>query len=352
MTAAIVGWDIGGAHLKAAVVDEGNQVLTVRQEACPLWLGMDRLDLALDRMLEILNPGPHIRHAMTMTGELADHFVHREEGVLALTGAMARRFGAGNVRVFAGHRGFLHADFIGAADTASIASANWLASGFWVAATLGEALFVDIGSTTTDLLPIHENRVRHRGYTDSERMRYDELLYTGIVRTPAMMLAQRVPLDGAWVGVMAEHFATTADVYRLTGELPEYADQMAAADHGAKTSEGSQQRLARLFGRDAGSLPSRSWTLLAEFLREQQLSTIRAAVELQLSRGLLGRTAPLVGAGVGRFLVRELAGRLQRPYLDFSALFLMSTRQNDFRIADCGPAAAVACLALREDGSP
>ena len=62
--------------------------------------------------------------------------------------------------------------------------------------------------------------------------------------------------------------------------------------------------------------------------------------------------ALLVGAGVGRFLVRELAGRLQRPYLDFSALFLMSTRQNDFRIADCGPAAAVACLALREDGSP
>jgi len=166
------------------------------------------------------------------------------------------------------------------------------------------------------------------------------------------MLAQRVPLDGAWVGVMAEHFATTADVYRLTGELPEYADQMAAADHGAKTSEGSQQRLARLFGRDAGSLPSQSWTLLAEFLRERQLSAIRAAVELQLSRGLLGRTAPLVGAGVGRFLVRELAGRLQRPYLDFSDLFLMSTRQNDFRIADCGPAAAVACLALREDGSP
>ncbi|MGZ8246281.1 MAG: hydantoinase/oxoprolinase family protein, partial [Methylomagnum sp.] len=206
------------------------------------------------------------------------------------------------------------------------------------------------GSTTTDLLVIRQHRVEHRGYTDYERMRYDELLYTGVVRTPAMALAERASFEGDWVNLMAEHFATTADVYRLTGELPEPADQMPAADQGEKTVEGSRRRLARLFGRDAESASPEQWRLAAEFFRERQLAKIHAGLQLQLSRGLLSATAPLVGAGVGRFLVRELAGRLKRPYLDFSDLFSASTPQNEFQAADCAPAAAVAGLALRNMG--
>lgn len=345
MSNTLIGWDIGGAHLKVAQSNVAGGVDRVFQEPCPLWLGLDQLDRALDRILDAISGEPGIRHAITMTGELADHFPSREQGVLALTMAMVRRLGSGCVQVFAGQDGFIPAEKVAPSDTLKVASANWLASGLWSASRLPEALFIDIGSTTTDLLSISNHGVAHRGYTDSERMGYDELLYCGVTRTPAMMFAKEVPLNGGWATVMAEYFASAADIYRLTGELREYADQMPSADHGPKTIEGSQRRLARQFGRDAGELPARCWQQLAGYLRERQLMTLRDAAELQLSRGLLGAAAPLVGAGIGRFLVRVLAERLQRDYVDFSELFATSPGVNGINVADCGPAAAVACLA-------
>lgn len=350
MPIELIGWDIGGAHLKAAAVDATGQLVAVAQAACPLWLGLDRLHSALDHIEVQLNPPPGCRHAVTMTGELVDAFAGREEGVAALVGVMTGRYGAESVALFTGHAGFLTPGQVGPPQALQIASANWLASGLWAAANLEEALFIDIGSTTTDLLLIRQHRVEHRGYTDYERMRYDELLYTGVVRTPVMALAERAPFEGDWVNLMAEHFATTADVYRLTGELPEAADQMPAADQGEKTPAGSRRRLARLFGRDEESASPAQWRLAAEYFKERQLAKIRAGAELQRSRGLLTATAPLVGAGVGRFLVRELAQRLQHPFLDFSDLFSVSTTHTEFQAADCAPAAAVACLALRNMG--
>jgi probable H4MPT-linked C1 transfer pathway protein len=350
MSVEVIGWDIGGAHLKAAAVDANGRIAAVAQEPCPLWQGLDRLHAALDRILAGMSPEVRCRHAVTMTGELVDYFADRQEGVAALVRAMAGRCPPGSVSIFAGHDGFLAPEAVGPDEAAKIASANWLASGFWVSASLPEALFLDVGSTTTDILLIHDHQVMNRGYTDYERMRYDELIYTGIVRTPVMALSDRAPFNGEWVGLMAEHFATAADVYRLTGELSEHADQSPTADNGPKTVAGSIRRLARLFGRDADSAPPEHWRLAAEFLRERQIGRIRAGTEIQLSRGLLSDSAPLVGAGVGRFLVRELAGRLKHSYLDFSDLFSMSTPQNEFRAADCAPAAAVACLAIREVG--
>jgi len=350
MSIETIGWDIGGAHLKAAALNGAGEIVAVVQEPCPLWLGLDRLHDAMSRILDALSPGPDCRHAVTMTGELVDFFENREQGVFALVQAMIQRCPPNAVRVFAGRDGFLDSGAVGPKSVPKIASANWLASALWVAENLRDAVFVDIGSTTTDIALVSGHRVETRGYTDHERMRYDELIYAGIVRTPAMALADRAPFGGEWVGIMAEHFATAADVYRLCGELPEHGDQMPAADGGEKTVQGSARRLARLFGRDAESAPLKQWRQAARFFRERQLAKLHSALERQLSRGLIGEDAPLVGAGVGRFLVRELAARSGFPYKDFSELFAMSTSQDDFHASDCAPAAAVACLAMREVG--
>lgn len=348
--AEIVGWDIGGAHLKAVALDADGRVLAVVQEPCPLWQGIDRLHAALDRVFAGLSPGTACRHAVTMTGELADCFADRATGVAALVGAMLERCPPGSLWLFAGNDGFIPGRSFQAGHAPAIASANWLASGLWAAAQLPEALFVDVGSTTTDILPLCDRRVNNRGYTDYERMRYDELIYTGVVRTPVMAVAERAPFAGEWIGLMAEHFATLADVYRLTGELPAAADQLPSADGGDKTAMGSIRRLARLFGRDGESAPAARWREAAHYFRERQLARLTAGVHRQLSRGLLGDTAPLVGAGVGRFLVRELAARTRRPYLDFSDLLAMSITSHEFQVADCAPAAAVAGLAWQEMG--
>ena len=350
MNAELIGWDIGGAHLKAAAW-AGGRVVSIAQKPCPLWQGLHHFHAAVEDILKEMPPAPECRHAVTMTGELADRFAHREEGVFSLIRAMEAHCAPGSLRIFAGRSGFLESGAIDSGHIRDIASANWLATGFHAASHVPEALLIDIGSTTTDLLLLHAGEVQVRGYTDFERMRYDELVYTGIVRTPLMVLAQCAPLEGEWVGLMSEHFATTADVYRLCGELPEHADQMPAADGGEKSPSASARRIARLLGRDVESAESGAWERLARFFRERQLDRILLACERQLSRGLLSRRAPFIGAGVGRFLVQELALRLQHPYLDFAELFPLNASGDGFQIADCAPAAAVASLAQRADPS-
>jgi len=348
MNAELIGWDIGGAHLKAAA-SAGGRIFAVGQKPCPLWQGLHHLHAAVEEILKEMSPVPGCRHTVTMTGELVDRFANREEGVFSLIRAMEAHCASGSLLIFAGRAGFLEPGAIDSRHIPDIASANWLATGFYAASRIPDALLIDIGSTTTDVLLLQAGEVQMRGYTDFERMRYDELIYSGIVRTPLMALAKCAPFEGEWVGLMAEHFATTADVYRLCGELPEHADQMPAADGGEKSVPASARRIARLLGRDVESAEPGAWQRTARFFRERQLGCIAMACERQLSRGLLSRQAPFIGAGVGRFLVQELAARLQHPYLDFTDLFPMHASGDGFQIADCAPAAAVAVLAQRSD---
>ena len=154
-----------------------------------------------------------------------------------------------------------------------------------------------------------------------------------------------VPFGGQRQAIMAEHFATMADVHRLTGRLPEHADQHQAADNGPKTAEASARRLARMIGLDLEDADEAAWRRLAQHLAERQMRQLQDAADRVLSRGLLSDEAPLVGAGVGRFLLADLAARLERPYRDFMTL-VEGDEETRYWAACCAPAAAVALLAL------
>jgi (4-(4-[2-(gamma-L-glutamylamino)ethyl]phenoxymethyl)furan-2-yl)methanamine synthase len=296
-------------------------------------------------MIQTMKPATHCRHVFTMSGEMVDLFPDRNTGVSGILDAVAAHCHADDVRVFAGMQGFLPLKEVRTADLAAIASANWLATARFAATRIPEALMIDIGSTTSDLFLIGNRQLWVRGYTDHERLRYDELVYTGVVRTSLMSLARRVIFEGEWVSVMAEHFASTADVYRLTGELLDHVDQAPAADDGEKTREASIRRLARLVGQDMAMSDPSSWESLAWHFREKQLQRLTDAAMRQLSRGLTDAKISIVGAGSGRFLVKELAERLRRPYMDFDELVPQVRKDGDFKIADCAPASAVAFLA-------
>lgn len=344
MSIDLIGWDIGGAHVKAVAL-QGDHVHQVMQRACPLWQGLDQLDQALGEMIQAIKPAKHCRHVFTMSGEMVDLFPDRNTGVTSILRTVAAHCDPDYVCVFAGMQGFLPLPVVQTADLSVIASANWLATARFAAALVSEALLIDVGSTSSDLFLIGNRQLWVRGYTDHERLRYDELVYTGVVRTSLMSFARRVIFEGEWVNVMAEHFASTADVYRLTGELQEHTDQVPAADAGEKTREGSIRRLARLVGQDVAMSAPSSWESLAYHFREKQLQRLTDAAMRQLSRGLTDADMPIIGAGAGRFLVKELAGRLRRPYKDFDELVAMDRRDGEFQIADCAPALAVAFLA-------
>ncbi len=344
----VVGWDIGGAHLKAAHC-AGGKLLSVCQLPSPLWLGLRHLDAAAATVLDALPAAP-LLHAVTMTGELADLFPDRHSGVCGIADAfaagLARRRPRDALCFYAGEAGLLpHAQV--AAASRAIASANWLASAARCAVALNEGVLVDLGSTTTDIAPFAGGRVRALGASDAERLESGELVYLGLLRTPLMALAQRVPFGGLLRRPMNELFATTADVLRVCGELDETVDMLPAADQGGKGVEASARRLLRMVAEDLPDAGLDRARELARWYRARLLDELYAALEEVLLRGAVPPRAPLIAAGIGAPLVAELAARARRPLIEWGDLPGAEATTDEARVwsARCAPAVAVACLA-------
>ncbi|MGH6847883.1 MAG: hydantoinase/oxoprolinase family protein [Methylocella sp.] len=339
----IIGWDVGGAHLKASRVENGIVTQAV-QIPCPLWLGLGELDRAFADAEAAIGQAP--LNAITMTGELCDAFATRAEGVVGLTVIMVRLLNTRRALFYAGRAGFVGEREV--ADHASeIASANWHASAALTAMRTRAALFIDMGSTTTDIMPIAEGRSASLGTTDAERLAHGELVYSGIARSFLMAGPKLVPFAGRWTPLMNEWFATMADVHRILGQLPEGADMMETADGREKTRAASRARLARMIGRDGGEEDDSAWERLARFFAEAQLREIMDAAALVLSRGLLHSSAPVVGAGAGRGVIRELAARIGRPFIAFGDL-IEALQEARSKACDCASASAVALLAAAQ----
>jgi len=308
-----VGWDAGGAHLKAAAVDSSGLVVAASQRACPLWQGMDRLESAFAETLSTLPP--QAAHAVTMTGELVDLFPNRRDGVNAIAQCCRRVLGDA-VRFWAGD-GFVGFDQVDGA-WRKVASANWLATAALCARHLPDALMMDMGSTTTDLAAIENSTVRAQGLDDGDRMITGELVYSGVTRTPLMALGPRISFQGHTQGLAAEYFATAADVYRMLDKP--IIDHYPTADGKGTSAEDCARRLARMVGRDWDDAPMETWRDLARTFFLRQMELIEHAAQRVLHAVPLPDDAPVVGAGQGAFNAETLANRLNRPYQSIGSL--------------------------------
>ena len=345
----VVGWDIGGAHVKAARLRNG-ELLDAAQWPCPLWLGLQHLEQVLVAA-QARWPGlAGCEHAVTMTGELVDLFEHREEGVRKIAAVLAAQLP--QPRFFAGDAGWCSAGQA-AALWPQIASANWLATAGHAAQVFAprEGLLVDIGSTTTDLIAFRAGRVLTTSRSDADRLAQGELVYHGVVRTPLCALARRIAWRGRTLNVMNEFFATTADVYRLTGELDPAHDQQPSADQAAKDLGHTQARLARMIGLDARDGSDADWLAFARAWRQEQLAELRGQLAHVAADHGLGPSAIVVAAGCGAFLVPALApcGWACAEYRD--AVVRVSATAVPDVVGWAGvvaPAIAVAALQLKE----
>lgn len=335
----VIGWDIGGVHLKAARAESGRIVKAV-QLAAPLRAGVERLVDAFGRAKAELGAAQH--HVVTMTGELADTFSSRQEGVACLAMLAERELSGAPVSIYAGPAGYVRPDEAGE-HAGLVASANWHACASFIAGRCREALFIDMGSTTTDVVPVVDANVAACAYTDAQRLAAGELVYTGLVRGFVMASADRAPFKGSWTTLINENFANMADVHRILGSLPADADLMATADGREKTREGSRARLARMVGADDAEAGDRDWTALAQWFAEMQIRRVMDAIMLVNSRHVLPSDAPVVGAGIGAHVVKEITRRIGREYVAFDAL-LDAVPQARAAAAQCAPAAALALL--------
>ena len=134
-----------------------------------------------------------------------------------------------------------------------------------------------------------------------------ELVYTGVVRTPLASLWP-VCLDGVEFWPAAELFATTRDVYLVTGELPADPSDADTADGRPATVDAARGRLARmaLCDRDGSDRRPNRGACRKRFAAAQT-QLVRHAIEVQ--SGLTGRAFDRVlFTGQGRFLGPDLIG--------------------------------------------
>lgn len=322
----VIGWDIGGAHVKASWVEQGAMGPVLRDAAewaCPLWQGLPHLRTSLAAAAERWPASRGATHAVTMTGEMVDLFEHREAGVNTLAAELAATL-EGPLRFYAGEAAHGASHWVRPAEVVaqwrSIASVNWFATAQWAARQVPDGVLVDVGSTTTDVIALRGGRVRVQGRSDAERLSSGELVYHGVVRTPLCALAPRIAFKSRAVNVMNEFFATSADVYRLTGELDPAHDLQPSADGAPKDLPGSRQRLARMIGLDARDAGDDDWRTLAHAWREAQLDELRSNLARVIEQARLPADAPLVTAGCGDFLAAALAASIDRPCMSFASL--------------------------------
>lgn len=340
------GIDIGGAHLKVALIEQQGEApprtLEVRQFPCPLWQGFENLDKALSAAAPMTKRAS--RHAITMTGELSDLFTDRLTGVAALVQRAGQEYGR-ETRFWMGTKGFGTAAEA-RAHPADVGSTNFLATAMWTACHHTSALLIDFGSTTADIVPIRDGAPVPRGVSDAERQVSGELVYTGFTRTAVMGVTNRALLRGAWVGLAREYLATMADVRRILGVDLSAVDQHATADGKGKSVEESVVRLARMFGCDSRDAPIEAWRLAAAFIREQQLRSIHDGALQVISAASLDASAPIVVAGIGAGCAGEIGTRLGRTVVPFSTLVGASSACEAWA-SYCAPAVAVALLSSR-----
>jgi probable H4MPT-linked C1 transfer pathway protein len=315
----VLGLDIGGAHLKAATSDGA-----AAERPFPLWKHPQRLAEELRSLVAELPPTGLV--AVTMTGELADGFASKSEGVRAIVAAATEAVDPRLAFFWQTGGEFLTSDE--AAELPRlVAAANWHALATFCGRVVpqGAAVLLDIGSTTTDLVPLRDGRVVAEGLTDLERLRSGELVYTGASRTPVCALGPSLSVADMELPVAAELFATMRDVYLLLGNLREAPDDCNTADHRPATKEFARARLARMLCADPDEIDSLSLdgstitaethagdtealTVFAAALAARQRALIRAALERVLSR--IGELPHLLVAGSGSFLAEQVIAEM------------------------------------------
>jgi (4-(4-[2-(gamma-L-glutamylamino)ethyl]phenoxymethyl)furan-2-yl)methanamine synthase len=338
----VIGWDIGGAHVKAVMLDSKGEIVRVSQQACALWKGLPLLEDAIQHILQSWQAATY-DHAVTMTGELVDLFEDRQHGVRAIAETMQRYLPQAQIYRACERGASFTADVTG--NESEVASMNWHASAQCLAILVSRPsmLVLDIGSTTSDITLCNQQYVSPSGWTDAERMARQSLFYTGVVRTPLMALGPTITWQGQVRHIAAEYFATTADVYRVLGELSSKYDLADTADGQGRSVKESMRRLARMVGHDFADSDEQTWLSLALAFKEQQLAVLMQAIQTILAQVPKPPLA-ILGLGAGGFLAQILADRLSIPYQSASELLPAAQASLKIDAEVCFPAYAVARL--------
>lgn len=323
--AAVLGIDIGGANIKYALIDRNefldsehtisDQILAAPSVIFPMWKLHQQLSEQLVNDLSKMPISNLIGCGITMTGELADCFFDREQGVTQIVQHVKTAcdtlhlprplFYAVDGRFRTSIECLGHEDLL--------AASNWHGLAQYLASTcFPDGTLIDIGSTTTDIIPIRHGKVVTSARTDFDRLCEGSLVYVGGERSSVSMVVDSLEYQGHCCPVMREHFATTKDIRVILGLMPESDDDYDTADGKPRTLRYSTNRLARVIGRSGREITKDDSIHLARQIHQ----TVQARIQdgLRQVENLYGTTEKYLISGHNDDLV-PFDGDSPRQYL-------------------------------------
>jgi len=292
--------DIGGANLKVAVADD-----SVREFShyFPFWKRKNDFENFLGEKIGEFLPADKVR--VTMTAELADCYGTKDWGVRHVLGCV--RNVVPNSEVLSVDGKLLSIEEA-SSQAYKVASANWVATSLWIAKRFETGILVDMGSTTTDIIPVKDGKILAKGKSDIERLQNHELIYSGVLRTNVATIVDEIPVNGIPTPVSSERFAIAADVYRILSDIPEEGYAYETPDGKGRKIEDCMSRIARVVCSDMNELDEKQIKEVAEFIKERQIGKISDSISNISKREGIDNAFV---CGSGAFVAEEAAKRVE-----------------------------------------
>jgi probable H4MPT-linked C1 transfer pathway protein len=311
----VLGLDIGGANTKASFLktqDGMVEGLKTLMEYFPVWkMDKKQIHSILEKLRKRLVGSTALDGVgVTMTAELSDAYCTKREGVNHILDCSIHVFNDVPLFVLSSQAKLLSVEDA-RKNPLNVASANWAATGWMVSQTVKNCLVVDVGSTTTSIIPVIKGKISAEGRTDLEKLRNGELVYSGSLRTNVATIADGIPLRGKKVRLSSELFAQSGDVHLLLDNIREEEYTVETCDGRGKTKTEAMARLARVVCADIEMLTEQEIMDMAQFVYRRQLEQIAGGLQQVYERIkplLLQEKIPVVVTGLGRdFLARKAA---------------------------------------------
>ncbi len=256
------GLDIGGANIKfVSGQGECNQI------AFPFWTDKDLLPKILTGIAASFTTPTCL--GVTMTAELADCFPSKQEGVAFIVNAVENTLGDYRPLYYQTDGGMCDA-MSAIKNWQTVAASNWHALAWFAFSDCNErsGFVFDIGSTTTDIIPVENGLPVIQGQNDLSRLLNHQLFYAGVERTPICSLIDEVELESGTASVARELFATALDVFLWLGEI-EPSETLSTADGRPATRIHAGNRLARMVCADFDELRPQGIDAVARQTRDK-----------------------------------------------------------------------------------
>ena len=271
----IAGFDIGGANTDLAVIDfEDGEIKNIEVDFAylPMWSDNDELSRVLLELIDSICSVSEIDAVgISMTAELVDAYDTKKEGVLDVVEKCEKTFEC--PIAYVGIDGMLSKDEIERTPLKA-AAANWVATAQIATLISDNCIFIDTGSTTTDIIPIKDGKECALGKSDFDRSATGELVYTGTLRTNLASFLDTVELNGKEYRVASELFAQTADVYTVLDLITQDDYICDTFDGEGKSKIECARRIARVVCADLEMLSMDDIASMCEFIHQKQVEQI------------------------------------------------------------------------------